>query len=174
MKTWYRSRGSRFEVEPHACAVGCRLRIERQPMTPDTAENGGCELVGVGKRVERESREILGRRGGLRKRHFGARVEEVWFEARPMLKRREGGRRRTTAGPRQSQHPLFHWCCSGSRRERRPALPFSHRRRRRRRWANSTLGSHTSSSCHLHQPGADLCRKLKFRYFQETSRNNIA
>lgn len=26
-------------------------------MTPDTAEDGGCEIVGVGKRVEGEGRE---------------------------------------------------------------------------------------------------------------------
>lgn len=154
-----------FEVEPHAYAVGYRLRTECQPMTPDTVEDGGRRLVGEGKRVEREGREILGRRGGLRKRHFGARVEEVWLRRGRCWSERKGG---TTAGPRRSQHPLFDWCCSGSRRERRAALPFSHRCRRR--WPNSTSGSHTSPSCRLHQPGADLCRKLKFRYFRQTSK----
>jgi len=45
-------------------------------MTPDTVEDGGCEVVG---KVEEWGREILRRRGGLRKGHFGARVEKVRF-----------------------------------------------------------------------------------------------
>lgn len=60
-------------------------------MTPDTVEDGGRRLVGEGKRVEREGREILGRRGGLRKRHFGARVEEVWLRRGRCWSERKGG-----------------------------------------------------------------------------------
>lgn len=45
-------------------------------MTPDTVEDGRCEVVG---KASEWGREILRRRGGLRKGHFGARVEEVWM-----------------------------------------------------------------------------------------------
>lgn len=45
-------------------------------MTPDTVEDGRCEVVG---KVSEWGREILRRRGGLRKGHFGAGVEEVWM-----------------------------------------------------------------------------------------------
>jgi len=51
-------------------------------MTPDTVDDGGCEVVGKVREKESGAREILRRRGGLRKEHFGARVEEGLSETR--------------------------------------------------------------------------------------------
>lgn len=48
-------------------------------MTPDTVENGGREVVG---KVREWGRKILRQRGGLRKGHFGARVEESFWARR--------------------------------------------------------------------------------------------
>lgn len=168
----YRSRCSRFEVEPHACAVGYKLRTECQPMTPDTAEDGGCKVVGEGKRVEREGREILGRWGGLRKRHFGARVEKVWLRQGRCWgsegKGDENSRSSTIIAP---TIPLMLQRISSRKKTRSPFLASP---------PPPPLAQLYFGFSHLFflpsppARGGSVSEKLKFRYFQETPRNNIS
>lgn len=126
-------------------------------MTPDTVEDGGCEVVG---KVREWGREILRRRGGLRKGHFEARVEEEvlvrqgwWGEG---IRPGEG----ESGGEGKGQQPVLddhntHYSTDAAADPVGKEDPFSFTRRHP---PGSSSGSRTSSSCYLRRPGADILR----------------
>jgi len=122
-------------------------------MTPDTVEDGGCEVVG---KVKEWGREILRRRGGLCKGHFGARVEKVrfgWDEVGGVYPEKE-----RAGGERKEQQPVLddhgtHYSTDAAADLVGKEDPFFHAPPPG--WSGSSSGSHTSSFCHLRRSGAD-------------------
>lgn len=108
---------NRNEDEPHACAVTDRLRIQGQPMTPDTVADGAETRVG----------EVNERQGDLWERARGGGRGGWWwlaFERVSVRKRvgkwwgwRERGGVHNSRSSTITAQPLPHRCCSGFHRK---------------------------------------------------------